>query len=335
MSRRGRTLEERAARWAERLNPSVLYCDNDQPYDKEDRELIWAQGHRVSVGDFLTDQGLTDVFQEAVAARLRCRECGRTGFSVWDDIGLETTEEREHRKRWAEWAKKYSAQFDEFASYLAAYPYLGLAHPLGRRIRKAITGFPRTTLGKREWWRARTPDGARRFTPKDMSPPPPEKATSEGRFNHYGQVVFYLASEPEAAMAETLAPDRGEAAAWVQRFSVPAKTEVLDLVQPDFYDEARVPILALGLIHQLPRLRPRPDSPWKPEYFIPRFIADCAREQGIAGIVFESQKHMGQNLALFRWTQSKVRPLGHTELRTLQEKEASNSDPWQIVEFEF
>jgi hypothetical protein len=335
MTGRRRTPEARVERWADRLAPLVLYCENDQPYDKEDQELIWMQGHRVGVGDFLTDRGVADALQQAVAAKLSCRECGRDDFGLWDEIGIETAEEREHRERWAEWAKKYSGQFDDFATYLAAFPYLALAHPLGRRIRKAIADFPRTTLGKREWWRARTPDGARRFRPKDMAPPPPEKATSEGRFNHYGQVVFYLASEPEAAMAETLDSDRGEAVAWTQRFSVPAKTEVLDLVQPDFYDEARVPILALGLMHRLPALQPRPGSPWKPEYFIPRFIADCAREEGIAGVVFESQKHMGHNLALFRWTRSRVRALGQPDLRTLREKKANDFDWPGIIGSDF
>jgi hypothetical protein len=127
-------------------------------------------------------------------------------------------------------------------------------------------------------------------------------------------VVFYLASSPQGALAETLDPSQGEGIGWVQRFSVPAATKVLNLVAPDFYDEYQVPILALGLINRLPRLIPKPDSPWKPEYFIPRFIADCAREHGIAGVVFESRKHLDKNLALFRWVPSKVRPIREPRL---------------------
>lgn len=334
MTPRARTATERVARWVERLDPLVLYCENDQPYDNEDEELIWVQGHRVSVGDFLADKGVAEALYEAVAAELSCRECGRTSFGLWDDIGLETADERDHRERWAKWDRKYSGHVEEFAKHLEAYPYLGLAHPIGRRIQKAIAAFPRTTLGKREWWRARKPDGARRFTSKDMSPPPPDKAMSEGRFNHYGQVVFYLASSRQATLAETLDPVRREAIAWVQQFSVPAKTEVLDLVAPGFHREAEVPILALGLMHRVPHLQPNPRSPWKPEYFLPRFIADCARQHGIAGIVFESRKHVGQNLALFRWKRSKVRARGAPCLDQLtKEKEDDTMD--EVLDFDF
>lgn len=314
---RASTTEERAARWAERLNPLVEHCENDQPYDPEEEELIWVQGDRTGVGDFLADHAVPEALHEAVVAELQCRDCGREGFDLWDDIGLETDEEREHRERWARWDRRYSARVEDFARHLEAYPYLGLAHPLGRQIHAAIRTYPRTELGKHEWWRARKADGARRFVPKDMAPPPPSKATSEGRFNHYGQVVFYLASAPEAALSETLDTSRGDALGWVQQFSVPQKTEVLNLVAPEWYRESGVPILALGLMHRMPNLQPDPRFPWKPEYFLPRFVADCARAEGIAGIVFESRKYVGQNLALFKWTRSRVRARGAPRLEVL------------------
>lgn len=266
---------------------------------------------------FLANAGVAESLQEDVANQLQCRECGAGEFGLWDDIGVEDADARAYRLRWQEWQKKHSELLLDFGRHLERYPYLGLSHPMGKRIHRAISHFPLTTLRSRQWWRARKPDGARIFTAVDMQPPPPERATSEGRFNHFGQVTFYLASTPQAALAETLRQVDGEGVGWVQAFRLPVGTKVLDLVTRGFGEDYDVPVLAMGLINHLPRLRPNSASPWKPEYFIPRFIADCARERNIHGVVFSSDKHFDQNLALFQWDQSRVKPLGVPKLRLL------------------
>ncbi|HEX7477459.1 MAG TPA: hypothetical protein VF331_06610 [Polyangiales bacterium] len=68
---------------------------------------------------------------------------------------------------------------------------------------------------------------------------------------------------------------------WVQQFRVPTQQNLIDLTQGDpWRDTSDVPILAPGLVSTLGDLVPSPTSAWKPEYFIPRFIADCARQAG-------------------------------------------------------
>jgi hypothetical protein len=162
---------DRLEQWVSRLQPKIEHCENCQPYDQEDEEIIWVLGERVSVGEFLSEARVPEKLQEDVASRLRCFHCGNEGFGLWDNIGLETKEEREHRQRWDSWERRYSAKLDEFGDHLDGYPYLGLSHSLGRKIHKAIATFPLTSLGTSKWWRARKPDGAKLFSCEEMAPP--------------------------------------------------------------------------------------------------------------------------------------------------------------------
>ena len=61
------------------------------------------------------------------------------------------------------------------------------------------------------------------------------------------------------------------------------------------------------------RLAPPRDSPWKPEYFVPRYIADCAREAGFKAIRFQSARAYGTNIVLFEWDDASIRPLGEPQ----------------------
>ena len=49
---------------------------------------------------------------------------------------------------------------------------------------------------------------------------------------------------------------------------------------------------------------------WKPEYFVPRFIADCAKTIGYNGIKFNSSRSYSINLVLFSWTTDSVQSEG-------------------------
>ena len=49
---------------------------------------------------------------------------------------------------------------------------------------------------------------------------------------------------------------------------------------------------------------------WKPEYFIPRFMADCAKLQGFEGIRFPSSFVYHNNLVSFAWSTESVIPVG-------------------------
>src|SRR5205085_12103651 len=78
---------------------------------------------------------------------------------------------------------------------------------------------------------------ARVFLLQDLQAPPAHEAHSEGRFNHYGQSVFYLGGTQRAALRETVDITGAERVAWLQEFSLSAIENILDLRVKDWSDE--------------------------------------------------------------------------------------------------
>lgn len=286
-----------AAAWATIVQREVGYCFEDQP---RDRDFYWCLGQRTEIRDLLESLAVPEHLRERVARRIRCPYCGNRGFDLDDEVGVYEAWERESQRRAAEWSKRWKPELDAFAKYLSSYPYLGMDHPMGRRIAAAIDELATQTLDDELWWRARQPSGARDFDPSDMLPPPPRLARAEGRYNHFGQAVFYLASSPEGATREVLETRKRDVLAWVQPFRVKNLSSILDLTESDPTELDTRSVLAAGLVSSLRSLRPRGDSPWKPQYFVPRFVADCARRRGVAGIVFSSSRHFDRNLVVFQ-----------------------------------
>ena len=332
MARRKRTPEE----WAERVQPHIAYCIYCQPY--EGGEEVWVFGIRSALDDLMEEIGVPEADRDDVAELLHCQFCGRDTFERWEDYGEKPREEIEADRRWATWRDKFEPRVEDFAAHLQRFPYLGLNHPIGRKIASTIRDFPKTDLEARTWCRARRPDGARVFGPADLNPPSPRDARAEGRFNHYGQSVFYLAESEQAALRETLDADAGEGFAWVQQFDLPVLQDILDLRASFFAAGASdLPVLALGLINShLPQLVPEKDSAWKPEYFVPRFIADCARAQSFRGIIFNSQKHYEANLVVFRWDDLAITPAGEPRLVLVKKLPVDDfAEGPELVEFDF
>ncbi|MCO6416499.1 RES domain-containing protein [Siccirubricoccus sp. KC 17139] len=73
-------------------------------------------------------------------------------------------------------------------------------------------------------------------------------------------------------------------------------------------------LLTAGLNAVMDRLRPGLGSPWKPEYFVPRFVADAARAVGFRGILYCSTRFKGYNAVLFGWAAGEIRPEGRPSI---------------------
>lgn len=308
--------------FARLIQPEIVSCPNCEPYDKEDDETIWAVGDESSLEDVFENYEVPEKFRDELAAELSCPGCG-SNFERWQDVGLEPESAKTARRRWEEWAD-LRPRLEEFGTHLEHFPYLGLAHEVGRAIFESVPTFPSTVVGNRVWYRARPIKSGKRLVEAEMGPPPAEKVWSEGRFNHFGQRVFYLASSPVGALMETLDVRNGERLGWVQEFRVDPDFRVLNL-ETDHWaaEDERLPLLALGLINEhLPSLQPNYSLPWRPEYFVPRFIADCARQHGFRGVLYQASKHYGSNLVLFQWTDGEVTPSGEPALREISPREA-------------
>lgn len=305
--------DKKLKKYLELIQPHIAYCDTCQPYDGGD--VVWIFGECTNLEDLFDEYDVPDNLREELVDNLHCQNCGRD-LCRDDKIGLKTHTELEADRRWDDWHQNYDWKIDEFADFLEKYPYLGLNHEIGKKLHSTISNFPKTDIKEEIWWRARKPLNGKRLSIEDMYPPKFPKA--EGRFNHYGQSVFYLASTVEAAMIEIL--DKGECLAWVQQFNIKEISNLLDLSNHVSAEE-NVSILALGIINiKLPSMIPKKESPWKPEYFIPRFIADCAKHQGFSGIIFNSEKHYERNLVLFNWDERSILSINEPYTLELKKK---------------
>lgn len=296
------------------IQPRISYCATCQPY--ENGEIVWVLGRKVNLEEIFDEYDIPQELRDDVVAHLICKGCHRE-LCRYDDIGLKSKEElKDEQKRfdrWEKWTSKYKVLVDEFQETLEKNPYLGLSHKIGKQIYNGIHKFPSTTIHNEIWYRAIKVRNAKCLSSKDMFPNPfPD---SEGRFNHYGQSVFYLSSAPNAAAEEVL-DLQTEDLAWIQMFRIKNTPGILDLYNYIFEDDEAIPILALGLVNdQLRTLTSKKDSPWKPEYFIPRFIADCAKLRGLNGIIYYGAKHREKNLVLFNYHKKDIKPIGKPEIQ--------------------
>lgn len=309
--------------YAERIQEEIVHCLNCQPRDSG--EWVWIKGRRTSLWDLLNNYRVPEKLHEEVARRLRCPSCGHTPMHPAEDVGTKFDYEYDHEERIHRAQRRHGVRLAEFSRFLREYPYLGVMHPVGRALLKQIKAFPRWTIRDETWFRARRVQGETRLATADLLPPDPRKVqVPEGRYNHAGQAYWYLASTDYAAAAEVVAP--GEQMVWVQRFRILELTDVLDVrvwsagewrAHTETGEPKDFPLLAIGLIFsEALKEEIARDATWKPEYLVPRFIADAAKNQGYRGIIFNSPRHSGDNLVVFDRTQS-FEAIGEPEIYTL------------------
>jgi hypothetical protein len=143
------------------------------------------------------------------------------------------------------------------------------------------------------------------------APDPRVDRIPQGRYNHEGQSVLYLSENLETAVAEVFdrpgAEPTGTVA--VQGFDLLSLERVLDVRGTPTRS-----LLYSALVYEGHLSRPvEHSSSWKPEYFVPRFVADLARLKGFSGIIYRTSKvfsAMGLNLVVFSPQQEHFRPRG-------------------------
>jgi RES domain-containing protein len=129
----------------------------------------------------------------------------------------------------------------------------------------------------------------------DFAPPPREKV-SEGRYNHGGHSMLYLAELEATALAEIASPDE---ACHVAAIDFDIELKLLDLNLSDEVEgEAKEVIQCLA--RSALCAAPRSGQGWdRKEYVFTRFVADCARHAGFDAIRYGSTRDKaGINLVL-------------------------------------
>lgn len=289
----------------ESVTAEITNCITCQLY--EGGEAIWIMGNRTDVDDLLDSCGVPERLKDEVLANIQCPGCGAP-IERPCDVGTKYEFEREYDYKLERATHRYDIKLYEFSEYLQSFPYLGASHRLGKEIIRTIKTFPKSVIENQTWLRARRIVDGTTKSVDDLRPPNPDNiAVPEGRFNHYGQAYWYLASTKDAAVAEIVRPK--ERMAWVQMWKIERLDSVLDL-RPWSADDVRVfdkngdpkniPLLAIGVIfgEQITSL-PNRNEGWRPEYMVPRFLADAAKQAGFSAVLFKSPRHYDENLVCF------------------------------------
>lgn len=215
-------------------------------------------------------------------------------------------------------------RLDDFHQFLYRFPSLGLAHPLGREIHERLRQLPLIALEAKSWYRGieqKTKPKFDDFLPLD----PARVAVPEQRFNHQGERVFYLANTARGAALEC--SEENSKPIWVQRIRIARAEKILDVTKNSTGSMAvreesnsktsRPHVLPVDfLISAATYCGPRepicrPEH-LKPEYRVPRFVSECARQAGAHGLLVPSTKE-GTNLVLFTWRDEDVTAEGQPQ----------------------
>lgn len=276
---------------------SIYRCRNCF-YDDE----LDLENNFITFRDFLEEIDCPRKYYSTIDGMFECRWCGST-ISLDDDIVLPSQEEQEYDEVCEEISKgAYSSKLRKFAKYLEKYPYLGAYHSLGKEIIEGIEDMDLINIKNQNWYRARNSDDEILLKKKDMEPPNPTKVLiGEGRFNHYGQSHFYLGNTENTCYKEV--SSEKHKFCWIQKINIVELNKVLDLsciFSPAMSELNSLIFSSINYtgILTIPVLK---DNNWKPEYFVPRFIADVAKMSGINAIKYKSSVSSGDNLVIFKF----------------------------------
>lgn len=292
--------EEIIEEWVEKIRDKFDYCANCQPYDSG--EIVWVFGEQTDLINIMLSLEIPEEFYDEVASRLRCPNCG-TPLESMSEVGVKTEYQKEVDDRVERLTEEIEPDIEEFYQHLVKFPYLGARHPIAEKIIKEIKSIKPIKLENETWFRARTISTSDKFTTSDMLPPDPSKhAISEGRFNHYGQSHYYLGSNPQGCIKEICGIN--DKVVWIQKIIINSLDNVLDLTENWFEDwnerMDKLPYLYGGILSNRRLTQPvEHASSWKPEYFIPRFIADICKEFSVNGLIFPSAVYSMKNIVVF------------------------------------
>ena len=144
------------------------------------------------------------------------------------------------------------------------------------------------------------------------APDPLLHPVPSGRYNNEGQSFLYLSSDQETGIIEKFDGPKivptGTCA--IQGFEVRVLDKVLDLTQAG----PNSPLLYAALVHVGALNQERFHAlSWKPEYLVPRFVADVARAKGFRAMLYQTSKVFyatGLNLVVFDPKASGILPTG-------------------------
>lgn len=311
-------------RYRDKVQSNIEYCLYCQPYD--DGEAVWIFGDRTDLYDLFDSCNVPEKYWNKIMSHLYCPHCGNSDFSLGLEVGTKTKFEKDVDEHMDEVYDLYGSQVQELEKLLESFPLLAYQNKFARRIYKEIKDkkLPTTSINGK-FFRARKVESSEVFNSKKMYNAPLGKP-EEGRFNHSGQSHLYLASSKETAIKEVTS-DEHSLLVWCQEFKISEKIEdILDLS----FDWSRITpstsTLLLSLkVHNSIGRTDRNKLNWRPDYYLTRYIMDCAKSLGYNGIKYNSTKDFFDfDLVLFFPERINIETIGSPCVEVFLNKDEKN-----------
>ncbi len=268
-------------------------------------EDCWRSDALDFVEDVLVPLRLRKLEAKRLFRSLTCPSCASTVDPLTRVVRL-----GERELRYAFQAKRFGERYGgalvEFRSLLIRYPMLGSAHPFAQVLVRAMKRVRKTLLAPRIWYHSNPSFDGPALVPRRQ-----EKATSACRFNQIGQIALYVADDNKTAAIEHRDLREPKPVIPVRLVGVELRESltVLDLrwgvsEQPDPAGHWVLRnVVDRGFVSE-----PTDDSDKsRPQYRLPQYIGDLARQRGFRGILYDSSRPgaynnpdaFGHNLVLF------------------------------------
>jgi hypothetical protein len=227
-------------------------------------------------GSRLADSYSEDEFQKLLPS-IKCPNCGESlTCNMWPyNLPFNPPDD-------------YEIILDEIALRASETPFLLLEYPFCTKVRNAIADVSAkcgTSVSTDFLFRGRSLSSGSTPGIGDFDFPPAE-FVKEGRYNHAGDSVLYLASSEEVCKAEM----RNAANLHIAKFRLPVPLKILDLMSPHEDAGEHADILSFIVFSALLSAKSQDKGFSRPEYVFSRFIKDCAKSLGFDAIRFPSTR---------------------------------------------
>ncbi|WP_413377685.1 RES family NAD+ phosphorylase [Paenibacillus taichungensis] len=253
------------------------------------------QRNVISLKSFYFSSRVSDYYSEnefnKYSRKLKCPNCGNylNGY-IWPyNMNFEVPE-------------GFQNNLFEIAEIASETPFLLLKHPFAQQVYSEINNISNTILPvylSKNLFRARVFEQEKNYSDNDFLAPP-KRLIKEGRYNHTGYQVLYLAEDPDTCFYEMRLPDEGIMIATV---IIEKPIKILDLMKDSTIENNIVDVIKSSSLLS----SPEEGEGWhKPHYIFTRFIADIAKATGFDAIRYPSVRfNEGYNIVIINFEKLK------------------------------
>lgn len=181
----------------------------------------------------------------------------------------------------------FESKLEEIDILATETPFLLLLHPLSQEIYSAMKNIFQKIKSvhiDEKYYRGRILEKEKEYYEDDFKCAP-KSVVKEGRYNHAGNPVIYLADSVLTSFYELRKPKEGIAIAEVNIIS---KLKILDLIELEDEWKNVLNIISWSSLVSSPS---EGEGWYKPQYTFTRFVADCAKQLGFDAIKYPSIRH--------------------------------------------